>query len=174
MPGSGSDAVARVPLFERLVDNDGAASHEARPYRIHDRQGLLNSVRNEVSRLLNTRCPRPEDPRDLNHRTVLDYGIPDFSPRSAVSETDRQRLGDIIAKTVAAYEPRLSEVRVTLDPDPSHPLAALGRMEAVLRIGTFLEPVSFLLAFDPHTGAAAVRQEPSEPQPEGAVSTTET
>src|SRR4029077_11608679 len=83
-------AGARILLFDRLVDTEPESQKEVRPLRILDKAGLKESVRRELGRLLNTRCPIPLAP--LAERTVINYGIPDFSSLSPHSMDDRNRL----------------------------------------------------------------------------------
>ena len=147
---------ARALLFERLVDLDPASPQESTPFRILDRQALEESVRREAARLLNTRCPRPERLQEEGERSVLNYGLPDFSFLIAASGGDRQRLADEIAQALAAYEPRLSQVRVTLDPVQGNPSALAGRIEATLALGMVGEPVSFPLLIQVKAGEIKV------------------
>lgn len=80
--------------------------------------------------------------------TVLGYGLPDFSALAPASSEDRRRLGDAIAQRIAAYEPRLCEVRVTVDPPAGNPTVLAGVIEASLRVGSVYEPVSFHVTMD--------------------------
>jgi type VI secretion system lysozyme-like protein len=134
---------ARALLFERLTDTEPGVASEREPFRIHDRDALCESVRREVARLLNTRCPCPERLRETDERTILEYGIPDFSSLSAASQADRSRLAEMIEQAVSAYEPRLRHIRVALEPAPQRPFALRGRIEARLVTGTVNEPISF-------------------------------
>ena len=142
----------RALLFDRLVDLEPASSQESPPFRVLDRQALEESVRREVARALNTRCPRPERLQEEGERTVLNYGAPDFSFLAAASTTDRERLAGDLAQAVAAYEPRLSQVRVTLDPVEGNPTALAGRIEALLAVGMVREAVAFPLLIQVRAG----------------------
>lgn len=134
----------RTPLFDRLVDRDPRLRREVRAMRTLDRRGLRESVRRELERLFNTRCPIPAHRLAGRPRTVLDYGIPDLSGFSPRSYEDRERLADVLRRAVEAFEPRLAEVRVHLEPAPGDELALAGRIEAVLVTDSIPEPVSFL------------------------------
>lgn len=142
---------ARVPLFERLTDLHPNEATETVPLRIYTLDELADSVRREVARLLNTRSPA----KDRNG-SVLDYGLPDFSWMSAASGDDRRLLADTVARKIAAFEPRLSQVRVILDRDPSDPRRLTGSIHAVLRTETLREPVSFPLLMDAKKGVAEI------------------
>lgn len=143
-------AGARIPLFERLVDQDLQQASEPNPLRVHHREELRESVRREVARLLNTRCPVRED----RNGSVIDYGLPDFSWMTAASGDDRRQLAETIARKVTAYEPRLRQVRVALERDPEDPRALIGTIEGVLVVETIQEPVSFPLLLHNKTGKA--------------------
>lgn len=133
----------RMPLFDRLVDRDPRLRHELRPMRTLDRRGLRESVRRELEQLLNTRCPFPAHRLPIRERTVIDYGIPDFSNYSARKFEDRQRLADVLARTIAVYEPRLIDVRVELEPVAGDDFTLHGVIEARMLTDNVAEPVSF-------------------------------
>ena len=146
----------RMPLFDRLVDRDPRLRHELRPTRTLDRRGLRESVRRELEQLFNTRCPFPAHRLPIGGRTVLDYGVPDFSVFSARSFDDRVRLAELLRRTIEAFEPRLIDVQVSLDPQPGDDLSLVGIIEAKLLTDTVPEPVSFETALDMKEGKVEV------------------
>ncbi|MBV9506526.1 MAG: type VI secretion system baseplate subunit TssE [Acidobacteriia bacterium] len=133
---------ARTPLFERLIDEQPHELAEIKPRRVHSRLELRESVRSEVANLLNTRCPVRVD----RNGSVIDYGIPDFSWMNAASGDDRQRLAEIVTRKIAAFEPRLKQIRVSLERDSADPRAITGTIEGVLAVESIREPLSFILA----------------------------
>ena len=150
----------RALLFERLTDADPRSPmEEARPFRVHERQELKESVRRELARLLNTRCPVPSHLLGARERSVLDYGVPDFSSLSATSGDDQNRLTSMVAQTVAAFEPRLRGVRVIVEGVRPEDRALLLRVEAALAVGTHAEPVSFPVLIRTKTGEAEVSED---------------
>jgi len=146
---------ARTPLFERLCNTARHEPGEPAPLRVEIREELRESVRREVARLLNTRCLRDE-----RNGTVIDYGMPDFSWMSAASGDDRRLLADTIARKVAAFEPRLRQVRVTIEPDAKDRRAVVGTIEATLVVESLREPISFPLAIRDKSGEVVVALEP--------------
>ncbi|HEX4955281.1 MAG TPA: type VI secretion system baseplate subunit TssE [Thermoanaerobaculia bacterium] len=135
------------PLFDRLEDHEPDQKREPRPLSTLDRKELLESVRQELERLLNTRASRlPHRPAGLP-RTVIDYGLHDPTHWSPHDPDDRRRLAADIAEAVRAYEPRLSDVRVTVAPLPEQPEVLGATIEGRLVGDTVAEPVSFLTAF---------------------------
>lgn len=147
---------ARAPLFERLVDEQPRNPIEARPLRIHEEYSVRRSVQTELVRLLNTRCPGTRWPLDAEERTILDYGIPDFSWMSAASGSDLEELAKIVERAIAAYEPRLRQVHVTITPSSTDHTAAQGGIQAMLVIGKVMEPISFPLVIAVKSGLIEV------------------
>lgn len=134
----------RALLFERLAGGGPRGAQEgARPFRVHELESLKESVRRELARLLNTRSSAGLDAR--GELSVLDYGLPDFSSLSALSGDDRSKLSALVAQAVAAFEPRLRDVRVTAEGLRSNDRALILRLDAMLVMGEHSEPVSFPL-----------------------------
>ena len=142
----------RALLFDRLVDLDPRTPAEPRPFRSLNRRDLRESVRRELGRLLNTRCPIP--PRFLyrRRRSVVDYGAPDFSSFTPGSAKDRERLAFLLARTIQAFEPRLRGVQVEVEYVDKKYRSLHVRIDAVLVVGTIAEPVSFPAVIQRKTG----------------------
>ena len=133
---------ARVLLFDRLIDTEPESQKEVRPLRVLDKKGLKDSVRRELGRLLNTRCPIPLAPAG-EERTVINYGIPDFSSLHPHSADHRNRLEFWIQEAIVNYEPRLVDVKVTVDAPDKDERSLRARIEASLQFETIREPVAF-------------------------------
>jgi type VI secretion system protein ImpF len=146
----------RMPLFDRLVDRDRFLRRELRPMRTLDRRGVKESVRRELEQLFNTRCPVPAHRLAGRLRSVIDYGIPDFSTFSARNFDDRQRLADILRDAIEVYEPRLAQVSVSVEPKAGDDFVLVARIEAVLITENVPEPVSFTTTLQTKEGSAEV------------------
>jgi type VI secretion system lysozyme-like protein len=138
----------RAPLFDRLVDRDPRLHGEPRPFRTLTPGELRESVRCELSRLLNTREPLPSRALGDRTRTVIDYGVPDFSSYSPRNHDDRQRLAEALRQAIDAYEPRLRQARVAVEPVPGDDQALVGRIDALLVVEEVHEPISFATIFE--------------------------
>ncbi|MFL6446764.1 MAG: type VI secretion system baseplate subunit TssE [Bryobacteraceae bacterium] len=134
-----------VPLFDRLTAPIDPRAEDAKSYRSLDFSGALASVRREVERILNTRTVLQKSGGPL---TALEYGLPDFAHVSATDMQGRADLALLITRVIEAFEPRLSQVRVNLEPHPSGQRFLVGRITANLRINVNAEPVSFPLELD--------------------------
>lgn len=147
----------RAPLFDRLVDRDLRLPRELRPMRTLDRRGLRESVRRELEQLFNTRCPVPAHRLAGRERTVIDYGIPDFSTFSPRSFDDCKRLESVLREAIERYEPRLANVRVHIDPiKDGDPFALSAEVRADMIVDRVPEPVSFLTLMQLKDGGVAV------------------
>jgi type VI secretion system lysozyme-like protein len=155
---AGRKVEVRTPLFDRLVDRDPFLRREVRPMRTLDRRGLKESVRRELEQLFNTRCPIPTHRLRLRERSVIDYGIPDFSTFSPRRFDDRTRLADVLRRAIEAFEPRLASVRVHVDAVGGDDMALVAVIEADLIVENVTEPVSFETVLQLKEGTADVRE----------------
>lgn len=100
-------------MFDRLVDvAPGAPSGH-----IISRATLQESVAREVASILNTRIDPAIDAIDPLERTVLEYGLPDFTALAAASGADMSRLATACERAITAFEPRLAKPRVEIAPE---------------------------------------------------------
>lgn len=136
---------ARALLFERLVDLEPRRAEEQDPARVLDPRELRASVRRELERLLNTRAPFPAEALEGRERTTLEYGIPDFGHLQTRDTGAQKRIAEEVRRAVAAYEPRLKQVKVAVEPSaaPDRERRLTVRVEAMLVVGEVMEPVSF-------------------------------
>ena len=147
----------RALLFDRLTDLDPWAGEERRPLRTFGRDGLLESVRRELERLLNTRSSLPVDRlEERDDLTVLEYGIPDLSAFSAGEPEDQKRLAGVVTRAVSAFEPRLRDVRTVFERLDETGREVQLRVDAVLTLDEVREPVSFPTIFTVKTGEVRV------------------
>jgi type VI secretion system protein ImpF len=158
---------ASALLFERLVDNE-PGREEPQPFRVLDSEALWESVRRELGQLLNTRCPVPLHRLAEEERTVINYGIPDFTSLSPQNANDRKLICEVIGQTITAFEPRLRNVRVRADSYEENERTLLISVEADLLTNRVIEvrshpedsvssePVTFPLVLNRKTGILEV------------------
>ena len=125
-----------------------------------DRSGIRESVVRDLSRLLNTRAPLFGPVPERASKTVLNYGIPDFSALSPSSEADTAMLSALMAERISRFEPRLSDVRIAFLKNPQSHNSLIGVIYANLIVGTVREPVSFPLLFDAGADVVEVIESP--------------
>ena len=80
--------------------------------------------------------------------TVLDFGIPDYSARSAQSQADRMLIQQAVTKAITVFEPRLSAVEVELLQNPASKTVARYAIAGNLRIDNISQRISFEIALD--------------------------
>lgn len=134
---------ALAPLFERLVDDQPLVSTEARPFRTVNPNGLRASIRNELQRLLNTRCSQEHEVMGNRSPTVLDYGVPDFTHLSPTNPHDRKFMQRTLGKAIANYEPRLRNVSVRIVRYDGPRQMCEARIDGLMIVGNITEAVSF-------------------------------
>ena len=149
-------AGARALLFDRLVDVPPEMEHQEKHLLILDRDHLKASVRRELERLLNTRCSIPLHRLGEEERSVINYGIPDFSSLSPHNADDHALIASIVGQTIAAFEPRLRNVRVEVGPASGAEPALWLIIIAELVIGVHTEPVSFPVTLNSKSGTAQI------------------
>ena len=133
-------------LLDRLLDDEPGQTRETLPYRTDDVRGLKRAVARDLEALLNTRQETlqelPESFAEVR-RSLVTYGLPDFTASSLLSLRDRTRMRRALEDTIAAFEPRLERIRITVeDPEP-HERSMHFRVEGWLRVEPAPEPVVF-------------------------------
>jgi type VI secretion system lysozyme-like protein len=149
---------ARAPLFSRLFDQEPRQREEAQPRRVLTRERLIESILGELSRVLNTRCSMTMAGLEGEERTVMNYGLPDFTTLNPTSEGDRQRLARLIVEAVRAFEPRLRNPLVDVKADPVNGRVLRVRVDGMLEMEHLSEPVSFPLVIEERGGAIILGQ----------------
>jgi type VI secretion system protein ImpF len=124
----------------------------------------LAEVRAQVSRdlenLLNTRSEAARTVPDTFKEcraSSLTYGILDFSSFSVLSPHDRDRIRRSLEQTISLHEPRLTRVRVHLDPQRELDRALRFRVDALLDLGEDNEKVQFDAVLQVATQICTVR-----------------
>ena len=137
--------LAPALLFDRLADDDPAAPYEHVPRRALDAEALRTSVMNELFDLLNTRCPFTEHALQGRGRTTLEYGLADVSPAYPGASASNTDVAERMRDAIAAYEPRLRQVQVAVEPVDGRPMQLLARVRGVLAAGSAPVPVHFTI-----------------------------
>lgn len=131
-------------ILDRLIDDLPEIGHEA-PCSFNWRD-MRQSVRRDLENLLNARISwleRPESCKELEY-SLLAYGLPDFSAMPLSSLGGRESLCRVIEETIRKFEPRFSDVAVTVvsEEQPLDRILRL-RIHALLRAEPEPEEVYF-------------------------------
>jgi type VI secretion system protein ImpF len=168
MADTHTTGIAPALLFERLVDKELHLTEESPPFRVLSRWELRESLMRELEQLLNSRCSVPLELIGEEERTVINYGIPDFTSLSPQSPDDRKRIASIIAQTITAFEPRLRNVRVVLghfeddertlhiSVEASVAMTTVSQIRSYPEFSSSVEPVSFPIVLHSRTGIVEI------------------
>lgn len=131
---------ALQPLFDRL-----AYGEPAEPV-VLDVVGLARSVEQELTRLLNTRSPLGMHATvDADH-SAISYGLPDFQALGRGSDFDESLLIKALHRTIAAFEPRLTQVEVKLLRSAHSPAPIRIEVSGHIKIEPVVKRVKFEIA----------------------------
>jgi type VI secretion system protein ImpF len=146
MPRTDREPSIAPSLLDRLLDDKPGVSEAPGSSRTQTVRQLEQSVARDLEALFNTRREALEEiPADLAEtgRSLLTYGLPDFTSFSLLGPEDRTRIRRAVEQTIAAFEPRLDRVRVSLEPPREHDRTLRFRVDALLRVDPAPEAVTF-------------------------------
>ncbi len=109
----------RSSILDKLIDSDPKSEID------HDYpcgvQHLWASLLRDLENLLNARVSWHRIHPQFNEvdRSIVNYGLPDFSAMPFSSETGQEQLCDMIKQAIRQHEPRLRQVAVELVADKS-------------------------------------------------------
>lgn len=111
-------------LLERLSGRSGRNRTRYEPTTGENLEALMESVRNHLAKLLNSRHGMSE--------ALPDYGLPSLVDVVVDSGNYVQLVQDAIRSTVEKYEPRLKRVRVSRKEEEGNKQTLVFRVDAVL------------------------------------------
>lgn len=132
-------------LIDRLLDLEPRQSQEPPKSRSTSLRELKQSVRRDLEWLLNTRCHTMDFDERLEEvrKSILYYGLPDFSGVSIKNHNEQERLTKAIESSIKYFEPRFINLKVTLEPFNNIDRQLRFKIEASLDIEPTPEPVAF-------------------------------
>jgi len=146
MPKSDHELRIVPSILDRLLDDEPEVLRESLPNRFQNVFQLKKAVARDLEALLNTRQELLEEvPSEFTEvgRSLVTYGLPDFSSFSLLNINDRNRIRRALEQAIATFEPRFERVRVNLEPPREQDRTLRFRIEALLRIEPASEPVTF-------------------------------
>ncbi len=145
-PSSRDSSEILPSLLDRLIDNEPDVQREPLNRRVQDLAELKECVARDLEDMLNTRREALDDlPEEFveTNRSLLVYGLPDFSSFNLLSPNDRNRLCRAIERAIANFEPRLQRPSVKMETPSQNERVLRFRVDAWLRIEPAPEPVVF-------------------------------
>ena len=147
-------------LLDRLLDDNPGVQQEPSTPPQQALRNLHQSVRRDLEALLNTRQRCGTYPASLKEldKSLVNYGIPDFTGSNLGSPEGRTQFVRGIEAVIRRYEPRFKSIRVTLL-DNVEPLdrTLRFRIDAVVYAEPAPEAVIFDSSLEPVTGNVEVK-----------------
>lgn len=143
---------SKVPIFGRLVDANPDNQKEHPKNIFLNRAQVIESIIAEIDRLLNTRLSATAKIysryRDQDYGLGLPwmYGIPDFTSFDPADKTKWKALSSIFEKSIAYFEPRLKEVKVSVDHFDGQNQSLYVSIQGKVVMKDFQQPVAFGIA----------------------------
>jgi type VI secretion system protein ImpF len=145
MPDYDSNAPLRLPLLDRLLDDEPKIKSELPMTRSVSLTRLKIAVRRDLENLLNTRRTPdliPEGSVEIL-RSVYYYGLPDITSMPANFLYEQTKLLQSIETAVKTFEGRLDGVRVSLVPVVGQSRVLRFVIDGMLRIDPLPEHVVY-------------------------------
>ena len=145
MPRTDHEIRVTASVLDRLLDFEPKASAEAPKSRSKSLAELKQSVRRDLEWLLNTRSYAGEIDEHLDEvqKSVVVFGLPDFTGLSAKNDSELKRLARALEKAIKTFEPRFLNLKVSLEPVNPTDRQLNFRIEAQLNIEPSPEPIAF-------------------------------
>lgn len=161
MPRTDNEVRITPSVLDRLLDYEPEKSRESLQSRAKSLRDLKQCVKRDLEWLLNTRQSNTELPPDLKevNSSVAAYGLPDFTAVGVKSTADQNRLRRAIEGALNTFEPRLEDVRVTVEPIQQGERVIHFRIDARLKVEPAPEPITFDTIMRPGSGECVVREE---------------
>ena len=145
-------------LLDRLTDDEPNNRNEPRLPRAQVVRALKVSLRRDLEWLLNTRR-NIEDPEDWMREvqySLHQYGLPDLTTYSLGTSHDQGLLAHLLEDAIAKFEPRLSNVIVSMVPIAGTNRILRFQIEGVLLIDTGPERIQFDTTLELASGSYTV------------------
>lgn len=157
-----SDVNIVPSILDRLLDDEPEISTEPATSRVKGFRSLERSVARDLEALLNSRQETvkelPSEFKEVN-RSLLTYGLPDFTSFSLLTQDDRLRIRRSVEDAINTFEPRLLRVRVALEAPREHDRGLRFRIDAFLRVDPSPEPVTFDAVLQMNTQQYVIQRE---------------
>jgi type VI secretion system protein ImpF len=132
-------------VLDRLIDERPNTAQEPPEAAARSLAQLKESVKRDLEWLLNSRqvlADLPDELRQLD-RSLLTYGLPDFTSSSLSNTNDQDLLRRSVEDAIRRFEPRFSRVTVALEPPRALDRSVRFRIDALLRVEPEPQPISF-------------------------------
>ena len=153
------DVPLQPSVLDRLIDEDPERTSDPPKSRGQSLAELRAAVRRELEAILNTRYRCRSWPRDLAEldRSLLNYGIPDFTSAFMATDASREWFREAIEQAIRRCEPRFQRVDVQImeNTDQLDRMIRF-RIEALIYADPAPEPIVFDSMVEPSTHSISI------------------
>jgi type VI secretion system protein ImpF len=151
---SATETLVTQSVLDRLTAVDDWPATRAQSLRY-----FKETLKRDLEWLLNTRQPPISEICDypLAKASTINYGLPDISAMGLNSASDNRRLRQSIETCLKNYEPRLTDVRVTLERGDTAERRIRFHIEGSMKLDPAPEEVSFDTVLELSSGEYKVK-----------------
>ncbi len=148
---------AIAPFFDRLIDLDPSTDTDNTCVSFLGRDAVKESIMREVACILNTRRGARQAFYDEVEDDAIYFGLPslfgftDFQSFDALSNYDKRKIINLCEKSITLFEPRLSDISVTINGYDSHHQVLYISVSGIVQLQSELERLQFPVSIDYHT-----------------------
>ena len=141
---------AQASLLDRLIDTEPSNARESAQHRLLNVRQVKASVARDLENLMNSRRMISAIPEGMRHLadSVMTYGLKDFTAVNTISMTVMQTIRKDVERATARFEPRLRNVKVSVEVGNQKERNLNFRISAMLVVDPIREPVTFDTHFD--------------------------
>ena len=154
MPRSATETLVTQSLLDRLMAVEEWPATRAQSLRFYK-----EALKRDLEWLLNTRQPPipslPDYP--LAKASTINYGLPDISSMGLNSASDNRRLRLAVETCLRNFEPRLTDVRVTLEKGDFAERRLRFHIEGSMKLDPAPEEISFDTVLELSSGEYKVK-----------------
>lgn len=140
--------VSVLPLFDRLVDENSNKSFEKEVKRYITLEELQESITKDLTFLLNTKTSPFWVKYSKTMKIPFSYGVNSTAPSAAETVFEIRDLENRVSRAIAEYEPRLTNVQVSVTSFGVNPGKAFLQIDANVADGNKRVPLSFPIVME--------------------------
>ena len=116
MAKSELERTVQASILDRLTDEDPRSTVDPRVTYVESLRAFKAGVQRDLEWLLNTRRTTDADIDGLEEvrKSLFNFGMPDITSMSRDSLPERAQLLQQVEETLALFEPRLGQVRISM------------------------------------------------------------
>lgn len=154
MARSATETLVTQSVLDRLMAVEEWPTTRAQSLRYYK-----EALKRDLEWLLNTRQPPIEALADyeLARASTVNYGLPDISAMGLNSASDNRRLRQAVETCLRNYEPRLTDVRVTLEKSDAAERRLRFHIEGSMKLDPAPEEISFDTVLELSSGEYKVK-----------------